>query len=711
VVTKKEESEAIKSFCQIPPQLQEFEIILMRKNDPKKPLHKWKEKRFKANDRIVQNHLRRGGGYAIFCDGIAVIDADHPILLEAVKNLPETFTVRTGGGGYHFYYKSDLNRKIILWYGEDEEPEQEPEHLGEIQSGGRAYVIGPGCYSQDTRILTEDGFKTIFELKLTDRIATLNKNGFLEYHYPKRIYIYPYKGKMIHFYGRRMDLLVTPDHRMYVKNRKHKSSEWMFINAKDLIKPDRFVVKKNLKWKGVEKEFIEIEVEKFSRNKEKYDTAISLRERYGWGQRRIAQVIGVSENTISQWIHHNRKPYTRVYAQLRGKTRFKIIPFLRLLGWWLTEGSIVKNKKKNGKITYQISITNRNEENKKEIIKAIKQLGFSPYTCTSRPDIIKFQSRLLYEYFNRLKNGKERSIPREIKELSPKLLQILLEAMIKGDGTESGGRLRYYTTSKKLAEDFIEVALKCSYSVSFYISDRRNDERCNIPHKRPLYNILLSKTPVTRFSNVKEVEYDDIVWCVEVPNGVVLVERNGKICWCGNSPHPSGNRYEIVKDLPLAWLSAKDIEEWIKKHGFRTKKKAYTKKEIEAVFKDSPFHDIPVTDFLYPDNAKSVSDGWQGAHPIHGSTTGWNLHVNTRDNVWYCHRCQSGGGPIEAFAVAEGIIDCSEAGPGCLRGDLFKEVLKRLEEKGYKIPKPKNKKRERKVVIIKNREKFEPSKA
>jgi len=296
---KGEKSNTIKSFCRIPPQLQEFEIILMRKSDPKRPLHKWKEKRFKANDKIVLNHLRRGGGYAIFCDGIAVIDADHPLLLEAVEDLPETFTVRTGGGGYHFYYKSDLDKKIILWYGDDED--KEPEHLGEIQSGGRAYVIGPG------------------------------------------------------------------------------------------------------------------------------------------------------------------------------------------------------------------------------------------------------------------------------------------------------------------------------------------------------------------------------------------------------SPHPSGNRYEIIKDLPLAWLSAEDIEEWIKKHGFRTKKKAYTKKEIEKAFKDSLFHDIPVTDFLYPDNAKSVSDGVQGAHPIHGSTTGWNLHVNTRDNVWYCHRCQAGGGPLEAFAVAEGIIDCSEAGPGCLQGDLFKEVLRRLEERGYKVPELKKK--------------------
>jgi hypothetical protein len=40
----------------------------------------------------------------------------------------------------------------------------------------------------------------------------------------------------------------------------------------------------------------------------------------------------------------------------------------------------------------------------------------------------------------------------------------------------------------------------------------------------------------------------------------------------------------------------------------------------------------------------------------------------------------SGGGPALAVAVMYGVIDCSEARAGALRGDKFKEVLKVARE-------------------------------
>lgn len=77
--------------------------------------------------------------YGVLCGyhNLAVIDCDREELKLVVEQLlPKTFSVKTGGGGVHFYYFiPDLKKKIILNVGE--------EHLGEIQSYG-SQVVGAG---------------------------------------------------------------------------------------------------------------------------------------------------------------------------------------------------------------------------------------------------------------------------------------------------------------------------------------------------------------------------------------------------------------------------------------------------------------------------------------------------------------------------------------------------------------------------------------
>jgi len=68
-------------------------------------------------------------------------------------------------------------------------------------------------------------------------------------------------------------------------------------------------------------------------------------------------------------------------------------------------------------------------------------------------------------------------------------------------------------------------------------------------------------------------------------------------------------------------------------------------------------------------------------HPVHGSSTGHNLLIHPGKNVWQCRRCMSGGGVALAIAVKYGVIDCSEARPGALRGEKYLEVLKVAREK------------------------------
>lgn len=76
---------------------------------------------------------------------LIVFDADGLLRLTELglmAELPETFTVRTGGGGLHLYYVSDLDQKIIM-YDRTLEEEGKPLHLGEVQSRG-FQAVGPG---------------------------------------------------------------------------------------------------------------------------------------------------------------------------------------------------------------------------------------------------------------------------------------------------------------------------------------------------------------------------------------------------------------------------------------------------------------------------------------------------------------------------------------------------------------------------------------
>ena len=77
--------------------------------------------------------------------GLIVFDADGLLRLTELglmKELPETFTVRTGGGGLHLYYTSDLDEKLIM-YDRTLLEEGKPQHLGEVQARG-FQAVGPG---------------------------------------------------------------------------------------------------------------------------------------------------------------------------------------------------------------------------------------------------------------------------------------------------------------------------------------------------------------------------------------------------------------------------------------------------------------------------------------------------------------------------------------------------------------------------------------
>jgi len=119
----------------IPEQLKQLKFCRVRKQS-KSPFEKdWTNKLYSYKE--ISKF--KNENYGVLCGqkDLAVIDCDEDALSLAVSQLlPETFSVKTGGGGMHFYYFiPELKKKMILNTGD--------EHLGEIQSYG-TQVVGAG---------------------------------------------------------------------------------------------------------------------------------------------------------------------------------------------------------------------------------------------------------------------------------------------------------------------------------------------------------------------------------------------------------------------------------------------------------------------------------------------------------------------------------------------------------------------------------------
>ncbi|MFB6089031.1 MAG: phage/plasmid primase, P4 family [Candidatus Aenigmatarchaeota archaeon] len=170
------------------------------------------------------------------------------------------------------------------------------------------------------------------------------------------------------------------------------------------------------------------------------------------------------------------------------------------------------------------------------------------------------------------------------------------------------------------------------------------------------------------------------------------VQFKGKQVVGPGSLHPNGSTYSVLKDKKIKEISVVDIKKALKDL-IKNSSVDKVKEEEDRKRKKHNIDELNITDVVDTSGLTKRGNEYQGPHPIHGSTTGMNFCVNPSKNVWHCFRknCDSGGGPLSWIAVKEGIINCSEAQPGGLQGDVFRKVLKIAKDKyGLEINEDKN---------------------
>jgi hypothetical protein len=358
-------------------------------------------------------------------------------------------------------------------------------------------IVQPGCYSEDTEVLTREGWKRFSEITGEEEIMTLNpKTNEIEYQKPTKVWKYYYEGKMVLWEGQMYNLLVTPEHNVWCRIHSRKQGKkiskkgennWGLRKASDLLNYEIEFSKTGI-WKGENKEYFE-----------------------------LPKVDGVNIRQID---------------------KIPIDLWLKFFGWWISEGSLDRTKAEEG--DYLISIRQYNKENLKEIADIIRQIGWQP-NVREEYGGVSFYSKQLYHYLLQFGHAKDKFIPKEFKQLPPDKIRMLLTALFKGDGSfvssdikenigyrekYRGAFRRYATKSKQLADDVLELLIKIGLSGKVTY-DRKHDIYWVGVVNRNL-------TPRTTKSP-KLVDYKGFVYDVTVPNHILMVRRNGNPIWSGNS--------------------------------------------------------------------------------------------------------------------------------------------------------------------------------
>jgi thymidylate synthase ThyX len=367
------------------------------------------------------------------------------------------------------------------------------------------------CYDEKTEVLTLDGWKAWPEVDGSETFATVNPDDeTLEYQAATEYFVGDYDGDMYRVKSEQVDLLVTPNHRMWIRAqdtqaRKRGEEPFRVRHAHEIFRK-RVSYLKTAVWRGQEAGEVEIP-----------------------GTKRVYQC------------HDRATKATRHYL---GR-HFPLREFARFLGYWLAEGSL------NG---HQIRIAQNRGAALESIAEGIRAMGLRAYLPTSgHGAVVTHQVALRDSLAAGGRRAHEKRVPPYVHTWGPGVIREFLDAYIDGDGSrrKDCDHSVIYTTSRQMADDLQILAIKAGWSANIRIDDRTGLERVmpngqRFKNARPCYVVSLVKTrtrPLVNHCGARNDSweyYRGKVYCVKVPNGLLFVRRNGK-------PVVSGNTHELVR--------------------------------------------------------------------------------------------------------------------------------------------------------------------
>jgi AAA domain len=360
-----------------------------------------------------------------------------------------------------------------------------------------------GCYSDDTEVLTKSGWKLHQDIAPEDVVLSFNAEAAaFGWEHPTQKHVYEYDGPMMRLNTQHTDVLVTPNHRMVVRpawgGRAKSRSSWEFARADSLA-------------------------------------------RSNWHVPYSSPVMDETPDVD--------------FIDIAGR-EYPADALLRLIGWWVSDGHVSMNG---------VCLTQAENPIAQRMRGTLDELGFSyswhtnhyrvgtkhhdqlmcMLRCRDSRDLAHWLIRECGDKVDR------KRLPQLVFDLSLRQRNVVLDALLDGDGSRKArGHSVYCTTSRQLSDDVQRLALSTGHG-----SQISKVERPKIEGRvwRDYYIVAIASLSRDHLSfngshlPTQEM-YHGTVYCLTVPSGAYVTRRNGKCAVQGNSiqiMNRASNAWEI----------------------------------------------------------------------------------------------------------------------------------------------------------------------
>lgn len=345
------------------------------------------------------------------------------------------------------------------------------------------------CHSADTEILTRNGWKLFSRVNNEDELATINQNNLkLEYQKPSKLHVCDFNGKLYYSSNIHLDFALTPDHRMFVRKfdntRRFLSSNFEFVKIKDL----------------------------------------------GW----YVGLLGSPKGFEGEYVKN---------IKIGNDKEVNGDDFLKFLGIFLSDGWL--RTRRTPRYGYCIGTCCFKKKYYNTIYNLLKTLPFDFREQPGRRGYFITYDKDLYNFLKSysIEGASEKYIPDFVKNASTPQIQMFLDFFRLGDGHKTrNGRIWYYTSSKRMADDLQELILKTGKHSSVITRFPRNNitiegrkiktENC---HNEFVVSVWrTAQLSIDRKKQIYTRVYKGKVYCATVPNSILVTRRNGKVLISGN---------------------------------------------------------------------------------------------------------------------------------------------------------------------------------
>ena len=242
--------------------------------------------------------------------------------------------------------------------------------------------------------------------------------------------------------------------------------------------------------------------------------------------------------------------------------------FIRLLTWFIMDGTLVDSSIKNPKHTkcrlqWKLSKTRKIERLRKLLDDMKIQYTFreatkggcnvlQPYYITIYGDY----ARLVSQYLD-----KKKELPTKMIQQGCAQFDAFLETLEETDGSPLNGGVSWTTISKNDVDVVQQWATNCGHECSYKLVKKSG----GFKNAKQQYIVSIRRSVETQLNaKITEIPYDGDVYCVTMPQGTLITRIDGKVAITGNCSLPErkakmiGLPEEVLCDFAKLW----DVSGW-----------------------------------------------------------------------------------------------------------------------------------------------------